>query len=93
MEYIEYPKALYRNGEYTIVPDAAHEEVARADGYKDYADDLADAIEDKPVISDEEALKAEREALKAEATELGINFARNASNDKLRELIAEHKDA
>lgn len=88
MEYIEYPKALYRNGEFKVVPGVEEEEAARADGYSDWAQDQAKGEDD----ASEDDLKAERDALKTAAAALGIQFARNATNDKLRELIAAGKE-
>jgi hypothetical protein len=39
MDFIEYPKALYRDGEYAQVDGAEQEVAARADGYDDWAAD------------------------------------------------------
>lgn len=45
MEYQEYPKALYLNGNLIAVADADAETAARAEGYLDHAEDLARADE------------------------------------------------
>lgn len=39
MEYQEYPKALYRNGDYLAVPGADEEAAAREDGYAGWHED------------------------------------------------------
>ena len=39
MEFIEYPKALYRQGEYSEVGDRVAEEDARANGWSDWQAD------------------------------------------------------
>ncbi|RSZ60037.1 hypothetical protein HF313_15090 [Massilia atriviolacea] len=39
--YIEYPKALYRKGECTIVADEDGEVAAREGGFADWAEDIA----------------------------------------------------
>lgn len=39
MEYQEYPKALYRNGDYLAVQDADEEAAAREDGYAGWHED------------------------------------------------------
>jgi hypothetical protein len=42
MEYQEYPKALYRNGDYLAVQDADEEAAAREDGYAGWHEDQLD---------------------------------------------------
>ncbi len=39
MEYIEYPKSLYRKGEEQVVDDVEQEDAARADGWTDFLTD------------------------------------------------------
>lgn len=41
MAFQEFPKALYRDGEYAAVDDATEEEAHRADGWTDWAEDHA----------------------------------------------------
>lgn len=41
MQFQEFPKALYRDGNYLAVADAIAEAAARSDGYDDWADDHA----------------------------------------------------
>lgn len=41
MQFQEFPKALYRKGDYLAVADAVAEAAARSDGYDDWADDHA----------------------------------------------------
>ena len=41
MKYHEYPKALYREGEYSDVADHEAEAAARADGWTDWHSDQA----------------------------------------------------
>lgn len=41
MEFQEYPKALYRNGEYTAVPGFDEEQAMRAEGWADWHSDQA----------------------------------------------------
>ena len=58
-----------------------------------FADKLA-AASTAPVAGDNGAnapQELDRDALKARATELGIEFARNVSTEKLAELIGAHK--
>lgn len=47
---------------------------------------LAEQVNDAPQIGEPDEL--DRDALKARATELGLSFARNISNEKLAELVA-----
>ena len=89
MEFLEYPKALYLAGQQIVVDDAEQEQAARAGGYDDWHADHArttgaDQADEAP--ADDEPLG--RDALKARANELGVQFARNISNEKLAELIA-----
>lgn len=55
MEYQEYPKALYRRGEYQAVHDEQEEATQRKDGWSDWHTDHArsnapvdDSTDDKP---------------------------------------------
>lgn len=41
MTYHEFPKALYKHGEYMAVSDAEQEAQARVDGWDDWASDHA----------------------------------------------------
>lgn len=67
-----------------LVPETVTEEVKAEAALAD--SDAADAEE--PTAADDEAYKAEREQLKADAVGLGLVFARNATNEKLRNLIS-----
>lgn len=51
MTFHEYPKALYRKGDYMQVPDKAAEQAARAEGWTDY---LTDRGEGEPVQTEDE---------------------------------------
>lgn len=84
MEFMEYPKALYLAGQQLVVDNIEQEESARADGYDDWHADHARTNDADPGEPDE----LDRDALKARATELGLSFARNISNEKLAELVA-----
>lgn len=77
---MEYPKALYLSGEVRIVDDLEQEEVAREEGYLDWQDDHARLNEPTEPL--------DREALKARAAELGVEFPRNITTEKLAELVA-----
>ena len=82
MQFQEFPKALYLTGQQLVVEDSEQEEAARADGYDDWhADHARSEGTDEPAELD-------RDALKARATELGVEFARNVSTEKLAELVA-----
>ena len=83
MEFQEYPKALYLAGQQLVVEDSEQEEAARADGYDDWHADHA-----RTEGADDQPAELDRDALKARANELGIDFARNVSTEKLAELIA-----
>lgn len=82
MQFQEFPKALYLAGQQLVVEDSEQEEAARADGYDDWHADHA-----RTTAADEPA-ELDRDALKARATELGVEFARNVSTEKLAELVA-----
>jgi len=88
MEYQEYPKALYLAGQQLVVEDSEQEEAARADGYTDWHADHARTTGETPEKAGDEAPELDREALKARANELGLQYARNISNEKLADLIA-----
>ena len=77
----EYPKALYLSGEVRIVDDLEQEDAAREEGYLDWRDDH--------VRLNEPTDPLDREALKARAAELGVEFPRNITTEKLAELVAE----
>lgn len=79
MEFLEYPKALYLAGQQIVVDDVEQEEAARADGYDDWH-------ADHERTSSPDALG--RDALKARAAELGVEFAKNISTEKLADLVA-----
>ncbi len=86
MEFQEYPKALYLAGQQMLVDDAEQEEAARADGYDDWHADHARTTGETEAKPDDEPL--DRDALKARAAELGLDYARNISTEKLAELVA-----
>lgn len=89
MEFQEYPKALYRKGEYIAVADAAEEEAQRTEGFTDWlADHTAMQAPAAPADAPADDATLDRDALKARATELGIDFAKNISTAKLAELVA-----
>jgi hypothetical protein len=83
MDIIEYPKALYRDGECRIVDDAEQAAAARAERFDDWAADherlTAPADADPAPTRDE---------LKARAAELSIEHAPNITTDKLAALVA-----
>lgn len=80
---IEFPKALYRNGECLNVDGAEQEAVARVDGYTDWHTDF-DRLNAPP----DTAEATDRDALKARAAELNIEHAPNIKTDKLAALVA-----
>ena len=84
MQFQEFPKALYLAGQQLVVEDSEQEDAARADGYDDWHADHARTEGG----ADEQPAELDRDALKARATELGVDFARNVSTEKLAELVA-----
>lgn len=87
MEFIDYPMALYRDGEYILVADAEDEEARRAERWTDWGADQERMT--TPADSAEETIDAalDRDALKAKAAELGIAYARTITTPKLAELV------
>jgi hypothetical protein len=85
MEFIEYPKALYRGDVMRVAQDADEEAALRVDGYGNWqaATEQATAPADP---ADPQPL--DRDALKARAKELGIEHPKNISTEKLAELVA-----
>lgn len=66
MAFQEYPKALYRQGEYKAVDDKDAEELAREEGYDDWVPDFErmqspEVIEDKPRRGRPKKVQAEAE--------------------------------
>lgn len=86
MQFQEYPKALYLSGQQLVVDNAEQEDAARADGYDDWHADHERTNGDTDSKTDDEPL--DRDALKALAAELGLDYARNISTEKLAELVA-----
>lgn len=72
MEYIEYPKALYRDGIYLEVQDPESEEAARQDGYDDWAADN----DRMPAAADAEG--APQDTATAEPDEAATNTEKTA---------------
>ena len=79
---IEYPKALYRDGDYTAVANADEEQAHRADRWTDWS---ADQARMKP---SDEAPALDRAALKAKAKAMGIQYGKTVTTDKLAALVA-----
>lgn len=86
MQFQEFPKALYLSGQQLVVEDGEQEDAARADGYDDWHADQART--EGGADQDEAPAELDRDALKARAAELGVDFARNVSTEKLAELVA-----
>lgn len=53
MEFVEYPKSLYRMGEHLIVRDRAEDEAALAEGFTDWPTDLKREAEAKAKAAEE----------------------------------------
>lgn len=90
----EYPKALYRDGEYTEVRDEAEEAAQREEGFTDWHTDhakLTGAAESGEAGG--EPAEPTRDEMKARAAELGLTYPGNISNAKLAELIANASQA
>lgn len=88
MDFQEYPKALYKGGQQHIVDNAEQEDAAREGGHLDWHDDQARLNEPTGTGTGAAEQPLDREALKARATELGIDYPRNVTTEKLAELIA-----
>lgn len=88
MEFQEYPKALYRNGDYIAVADAAEEKAQRADGYDDWLPDHERSQAGVTSAADTQYSALTRDELKEQAAALGLTYARNISTAQLAELVA-----
>ena len=82
----EYPKAMYRMGEYASARDASHESLLAADGWCDYYSDQERLGTPKREPKADEV--GGLEALRAEATKLGIKVHHLWKEARLRDEIA-----
>lgn len=88
-QHIEATQWFAIDGEYTANPDSAVAVLAQA---APAASDELEALKKQLAERDAEIAKLkgdglDRDDLKKQAAELGIEYARNASNEKIKELI------